>query len=148
MTEVSRERVRQLLGELADARRRMGRLAELEEEEFLSDFRNRDSAKYLFIAAIEAAIDVCNHFAASLGGRAPRDYADCFGILAELEVVPAELAERLAPLARFRNLLVHLYWKVDDRRVYRILTGEASDLDDFRRAVVRWTERREEGDER
>jgi len=31
-------------------------------------------------------------------------------------------------MARFRNLLVHLYWEVNNQRVYEILQ---KDLDDF-----------------
>lgn len=132
------ERIRTLLGELSEARRRMRTLAGFDEREFLADFRNRDAAKYQLIVGIEAAIDVCNHLVAALGGRAPSSYADCFEVLADLEVVPRPLVERLRPMAQFRNLVVHLYWTVDDRRVYEILQGEAEDLDRFRDAVLSW----------
>jgi uncharacterized protein YutE (UPF0331/DUF86 family) len=37
------------------------------------DFRNTESAKYLFIVAIATAIDLCNHIVAQQGGRAPLD---------------------------------------------------------------------------
>ena len=94
--------------------------------------------KYLLIVAAEAAIDVCNHIVARQGGRAPEEYAECFAILADLKVVEPGLAQRLKKMARFRNLLVHLYWKVDNQRVYQIVQHDLGDLDSFRQQVSAW----------
>jgi uncharacterized protein YutE (UPF0331/DUF86 family) len=131
-------RIRELLSNMADAERRLRQLAEAVEETFLADYRNTESAKYLLIVATESAIDVCNHLVARLGGRAPEDYADCFTVLTTLGVIESDLAQRLRQMARFRNLLVHLYWQVDDRRVYRILHENLNDLGEFRRCVRDW----------
>ncbi|HLF27044.1 MAG TPA: DUF86 domain-containing protein [Anaerolineae bacterium] len=136
MSDVDPIRIRDLLGNLADALRRLRELGQLSEDAFLSDFRNTESAKYLLIVAAEAAIDVCNHIVARRGGQAPRDYADCFGILAELKVIVPDLAERLKRMARFRNLIVHLYWEVDNRRVHQIIQQDLDDLDVFRRQIA------------
>jgi uncharacterized protein YutE (UPF0331/DUF86 family) len=131
-------RIRALLGTMADAERRLRELAMEPEEAFLADYRSTESAKYLLIVATESAIDVCNHLVARLGGRAPEDYADCFAVLMSLGVIGADLAQRLRQMARFRNLLVHLYWQVDDRRVYRILHENLDDLGEYRRSVRDW----------
>jgi uncharacterized protein YutE (UPF0331/DUF86 family) len=72
------------------------------------------------------------------GGRAPQDYADCFAILADLKVIKPDLAKRLKQMTHFRNLLVHLYWKVDDQRVYQIIQDDLGDLDTFRQQVSAW----------
>jgi uncharacterized protein YutE (UPF0331/DUF86 family) len=55
-------------------------------------------------------------------------------------VITADLTPRLKRMARFRNLLVHLYWKVDDRRVYEVIHQDLGDLDTFRQQVSAWTE--------
>jgi len=112
--------------------------AELDYAFALADYRNTESAKYLLIVATEAAIDLCNHIVARQGGRAPQDYADCFAILADLKVIKPDLAKRLKQIARFRNLLVHLYWRVDNQRVYQIIQDDLGDLDTFRRQVSAW----------
>ena len=138
MRPVDLDRVRDLLGHVADARRRLAELGRLPEEQFLADFRNVGTAKDLAVVAAEGSIDGCNHLVARLGGRAPRDYPDCFAVLAELGIVSAELASRLGRLARFRNLLVHLYAQVDDRRVHVFLRQDAGDLDAFQDAVLAW----------
>jgi len=131
-------RLRDLLGRLGDAVRQLRQLAAVSEAEFLADYRNPASAKYLLIVATESAIDVCNHLVARGSGRAPESYADCFARLAELGAIDRHLAGRLGRMARFRNLLVHLYWQVDDRRVYQIIHGDLGDLDVYRTQVAHW----------
>jgi uncharacterized protein YutE (UPF0331/DUF86 family) len=122
---------------MADALRRLRELGQLPLDEFLADFRNPESAKYLLIVATEAAIDICNHIVARRGGRAPEDYADCFAILVDLKVISGDLAGRLQQMARFRNLLVHVYWRIDNRRIYEALRNDLRDLDAFREEVLR-----------
>jgi uncharacterized protein YutE (UPF0331/DUF86 family) len=92
----------------------------MEREAFLADRRALNSAKYLLIVAAEAALDICNHVAARRGGRSPEDYADCIAILAEIGAIDDVLRQRLVRMARFRNLLVHLYWKVADAETGRL----------------------------
>ena len=138
MKQIDLLRIRDLLGNIADAQRRLRELGRLSEAEFLADFRNTESAKYLLIVAAEAAIDVCNHIVARQGGRAPQDYADCFSILSDLKVIEPNLTTRLRQMARFRNLVVHLYWQVDNRRVYEIIEDNLDDLDMFRQQVLDW----------
>lgn len=38
-------------------------------------------------------------------------------------------------MARFRNLLVHVYWKIDYGQVYDVITTRLDDLRAFRAAV-------------
>jgi uncharacterized protein YutE (UPF0331/DUF86 family) len=142
MRDVDPLRIRDLLGNMAGAQGRLRELGQLAEAEFLADYRNTESAKYLLIVATEAAIDLCNHIVARQGGRAPQDYADCFAVLADLKVIKSDLAKRLKRMARFRNLLVHLYWKVDNRRVYQSIQSNLGDLDTFRQQVSAWVRMR------
>lgn len=46
------------------------------------------------------------------------------------------LAERLQQMARFRNLLVLVYQKVDNRRVYKYIHTSLNDLDTYRELVA------------
>jgi uncharacterized protein YutE (UPF0331/DUF86 family) len=59
-------------------------------------------------------------------------------LLSELGIVPASLVERLRPMAQLRNLVVHLYWVVDSRRVHEMLRKDAEDLDRFRDEILAW----------
>ena len=65
------------------AQGRLNSLQTLEKKEFLNYPDKTGSAKYHFILAIEAAIDICNHIISRNGFRAPEDYADTFQVLGE-----------------------------------------------------------------
>lgn len=136
--EVDQARVRELLGNVNDTLRRLRELGQLSEKEFLADYHNTESAKYLLIVAIAATIDLCNHIAARRGGRAPQDYADCFAVLLEMGVIEDGLARSLQQMSRFRNLLVHVYGQVDNRLVYQVIQEDLDDFDAFQQALLDW----------
>jgi len=122
------DRIRQIMGEINSALYKLQGYAKLPEKRFLGDFDKLDSAKYNLVITIEGAIDICNHIVARMGGRAPCDYADCFKILGELGIFPQRFVERLQKMAKFRNLLVHLYWQVDNQKVYNFVKEDILDV--------------------
>ncbi|GIW53041.1 MAG: hypothetical protein KatS3mg081_2396 [Gemmatimonadales bacterium] len=42
-------------------------------------------------------------------------------------------------MARFRNLLVHMYWKLDYRQVFEVLQNNLDDLREFSAAILKLT---------
>ena len=87
MHSINRERIIELMNEVEKALYKLRKLRNIEENEFFSDFKNIDAAKYNFILAIEACIDICNHIVTKLAKRIPKDYADCFKILNEIGLI-------------------------------------------------------------
>jgi uncharacterized protein YutE (UPF0331/DUF86 family) len=136
--EVNLDRVRELAGHVRDALRQLHDLGDMPRETFLADVRTINASKYLLIVGTEAALDICNHLAARRGGRSPEDYADCFAVLGEMGAIDEDLRQRLTRMARFRNRLVHLYWKVDDAEVHRIVRDELRDLEEYLVSVGRY----------
>ncbi|HVR29233.1 MAG TPA: HepT-like ribonuclease domain-containing protein, partial [Thermoanaerobaculia bacterium] len=64
------------------------------------------------------------------------DNADVFRSLRESGVIDGDLADRLEGMARFRNLLIHVYADVDDRRVHEFLQTDLEDLRRLARAIL------------
>ncbi len=121
----------------ADIRRELAELrayAELPENTFSTNFEKIRAARYSLIVTVEAAAAICNHLCARLG-RVPESYPGCFQLLGELAIIDAALAEHLAAMARLRNLLVHGYARVDDRRLHRVLRQDLGDLDTYLAAI-------------
>jgi uncharacterized protein YutE (UPF0331/DUF86 family) len=85
--------------------------------------------------AVEACLDIGRRIIALEGFRYPEDNRDVFRILAEEKVVSADLLSTLLQMARFRNLIVHDYARIDDARVYDILKKRLGDFDDFAEAL-------------
>lgn len=135
MPEINLDRLRELAGYLRNAVRELRAVGQTPKEVWLLDTRSINSAKYLLIVAAEAALDICNHLAARKGGRSPADYADCIVVLAEMGILDEALMQRLVRMVKFRNLLVHLYWKVDDAEIYRIIQENLGDFDRYLAAV-------------
>ena len=115
------ERMNKLISSMRQSCCMLGELTEITENDFLKDHHKQGSAKYNFITAIEACIDISNHLISKNKMRAAKDYADTFEVLAENKIIDSDFSQELMKMARFRNLLVHLYWNVDSKELYSIL---------------------------
>lgn len=134
---VDPRRLRSLLDRLEEESRYLRRSAERDAGNLLADPDALAAVKYRLVVGIEICIDIGHHIISSEGLRAPDDFADVFASLAEGEFLPKEMVEALQEMARFRNLLVHLYERVDDRRVVEILKSRLGDFDAFREQIAR-----------
>ncbi len=91
----------------------------------------KDAGKYKLLVAIEGAISVCNHIVTRVIKEIPTSYSDCFSLIGEHGIISKELVERLSEMAKFRNILVHVYWKIDDEKVHEIPRSDTGDLEEF-----------------
>jgi uncharacterized protein YutE (UPF0331/DUF86 family) len=107
---------------------KLARIPQASEDEFLADFRNVASALYLLQTSIQALIDLASHLVASRALPTPKTSHELFERLEESGCLPAGSAARFAPIVGFRNRVVHLYDRIDERRVYEILTRHRHDL--------------------
>ena len=117
-----------LVSELRKSVHRLESLSRLKKEELFADPDKIASAKYHFIVAIEACIDMGNHIISQNSFRVPEDYADTFRVMAEEGALGKEVLEDLVAMAKFRNRLVHLYWEVDNDQLHAILLSRLSDF--------------------
>jgi len=122
--------------EIEEALERLERMKEIRQEIFLKDRDLQDIACYRLLIAIEATLNLCYHVAARKLKRVPGEYAECFAILSESGILQPELAGRLQGMVRFRNLLVHLYWKMNYEKVYEIIQSNLNDLRQFSKAIA------------
>jgi len=97
-------------------------------EEYLKDDDLQDIVERNFQVAIEALIGLANHLVSVRAYRKPESNVDVFSVLEEEGVIDADLSGRMADWVRFRNILIHDYVMVDQRKVYRFLR----ELDDLR----------------
>ncbi|CAA9522605.1 MAG: hypothetical protein AVDCRST_MAG45-2600 [uncultured Solirubrobacterales bacterium] len=97
-------------------------------EAYLADESLRLLTERRLQLAIQACIDAGAQLVSELSSRSPADYADVFSSLADGGFLERDLARSLGEAAGQRNLLVHDYLDIDDRRVFASL----SRLDDLR----------------
>jgi uncharacterized protein YutE (UPF0331/DUF86 family) len=130
-------RLRGLLDRLAEEVTELRRLAALDQQDLLGNADLLAAVKYRFVIAIETCIDAGEHVIASEGLHPPSTFAEVFKVLGAAGYLSTELATSLRDMARFRNLLIHLYDAVDDQRVVEILHTRLSDFDAFRQEIAR-----------
>jgi uncharacterized protein YutE (UPF0331/DUF86 family) len=115
---------------------RLELILKIPKKEFLKDQDTLDVACYRLLVAIEAALQICYHITAKKLGKVPEEYAECFAILGEAGMLKHDLSNNLQQMARFRNLLIHVYWKIDYEQVYKILQNNLGDLRGFINAIA------------
>ena len=134
------EKMAKLVSEFRKSVSRLQKLKQLDQHKFLSDPDKIGSAKYHFIVVIESCIDMCNHIISRNGYRVPEDYGDTFKVMSEEGVFDTEFSVELVKMAKFRNRLVHLYRKIDDTMIYKILEGYLGDLNKFLNSIADFLE--------
>lgn len=78
-------------------------------EQYTNDIYKRKATERLLQELIEAAIDINTHIIVQTDNMVPDDYYESFIKLGALQIIPIELAEKLAPSTGLRNRLVHEY---------------------------------------
>lgn len=130
------ELIRTRCQEIEESLGRLEKFKAVKKEDFLKDRDLQDIACYRLLVAIEAALGLCYHVSAKQLKRVPEEYAECFAILSDAQMIPKDLSETLQRMARFRNLLVHMYWKLDYSAVYDLIEHHLVDLRRFSEAIV------------
>ncbi|MEM4970833.1 MAG: DUF86 domain-containing protein [Sulfolobales archaeon] len=78
----------------------------------------RYAIRYNIIVLVEALIALALHIARRAFGKEPETPIHALRILRDEGLLTSDECDELAKLLRLRNLLVHRYWVIDDRRVY------------------------------
>lgn len=85
---------------------------------------------------IETCLDIGGHIISDEGYRVPESYADMFNVLQENAIIPEVLREGLNKMAKFRNIVVHHYDKIDPNIVITILRKNLGDFNRFKTAII------------
>ncbi len=86
---------------------------------------------------IELCIDISNHIISDREMRLPTGYADSFKVLMESRIISKSLSSSMEKMAKFRNIVVHQYEKIDPAIVVTIMHKNLKDFDKFKQAIVK-----------
>ncbi|MBP7411315.1 DUF86 domain-containing protein [Methanoculleus sp. 10] len=89
--------------------------------ELRADRDKRNMVLHALLVSIQASIDIANHLIAASSSRRPETYRESFAILCDKGLIPEDLGVRLSDLAGFRNVLIHLYCRLNLDEVYGVL---------------------------
>ncbi|MDF1593879.1 MAG: DUF86 domain-containing protein [Desulfobacterales bacterium] len=125
------------LDELNERLARLAPFREKKRSDFEEDAYLRDIVERNLEIAAQCCIDISHRIISLEKAQKPRDYYEAIIRMGELGVLPFEFARKLAPIAGFRNIMVHEYLSINWDEVHKQL-GEADDLIYFADLVRDW----------
>jgi len=128
------------LNELNERLQRLATFTGMARSDFDADPFLRDIVERNLEVAAQCCIDICNRIIVLEDAQKPADYYEGILRMAELQVLPSDFARALAPIAGFRNILIHEYLGIDWDEVYRNL-HQLDMLQQFAQYVVDWMQK-------
>lgn len=131
MDNLDVQKLKLRIAEIQESLQEIRQYLEASEEEFWKDHRNILAIEQLLLRAIEATGGICLHLTAKKLKKGVESIAQCFEFLGNENLIDKELSEKLIRMARFRNLLIHKYWEIDEKKVYEYAKHNLPDFEDF-----------------
>jgi uncharacterized protein YutE (UPF0331/DUF86 family) len=125
------------LAELDEYLVQMKEYITITEDEYSKDWKAQRVIERTLQMMIETCADIAGHIISDKGYRVPATYADTFRVLFENGLLKKELFETLEKMAKFRNIIVHHYDKVDPNIVIAILKRDLKDFSAYKDAVTK-----------
>jgi uncharacterized protein YutE (UPF0331/DUF86 family) len=105
---------------------------------YKSDWKMQRIVERTLQMLIELCIDIANHIISDEGLRLPSGYADTFTVLMEEKVINRKLLKTMDKMAKFRNVVVHQYEKIDPAIVVSILHNNLKDFESYKKAIIKY----------
>ena len=86
--------------------------------------------------ACECCLDIAAHVISRLGLREPKDNKDLFVVLHENKIISEAVHTAMVKMAKFRNIVVHDYARIEPEVVMGILKKNLSDFNHFAREII------------
>jgi uncharacterized protein YutE (UPF0331/DUF86 family) len=128
-----------ILRKLADLEKHIGQISEysnLRVNEYARDWKIQRIVERTLQMLIEICVDIASHIISDSGFRVPESYADTFKVLYENKIIEKRLFTRMEKMARFRNIIVHHYDKIDEEIIVGILRKDLDDFIKYKNAII------------
>lgn len=110
-------------------------------KEFQADSHNYWAVERGMHLCAQVVVDIANHILAAESPLQVHDYAQAIHRLGEEGILPGKFAEQFADVAKFRNVLVHEYVRIDKHKVYAYLQNNLEDFVSFSGYINEWLDK-------
>jgi uncharacterized protein YutE (UPF0331/DUF86 family) len=104
--------------------------------ELQSNFDLQDIIALNLSRAVQLTVDIGSHIISTTNMPAPETMGQTFEILAQQNVLSANVAEQLKKSVGFRNIAVHNYEAINWQIVHSIVREHLQDFTEFAKAVA------------
>ena len=133
---VDRDLVLRKLSELDEYQNQVQEFKGITVKQYREDWKKQRIVERTLQMMIETCLDIANHIVADRGYRVPINYADTFKVLGENSVLDKKLVDQMGKMAKFRNVLVHQYEKIEAEIIVGLLKRKLVDFNQFKKAVI------------
>lgn len=109
-------------------------------EEYEKDLIKKGALERKMQLIVDITVDINNMILKKLKKETSSDYFNTFINLAEANVIEYDFALKIAPSTGLRNILVHQYEKVEDRKVYNSINEMKEEYKEYRNIIVKYVE--------
>ena len=132
------QKSKMILADLADL---ADLLRDIPYEAFITNTVKTTLAERYFERMVNRAIDINFHLLRAAGLPPPDDYTKSFQQLATAHIVDPDLAQRIAPAAGARNILVHEYDDLDSIQFYSSLQNALEIFPKYLRKIANYVDK-------
>jgi uncharacterized protein YutE (UPF0331/DUF86 family) len=126
------------LAELDQYHRQLKEYENTTADQYSDDWKIQRIIERTLQMMIETCADIAGHIIADKGFRIPKSYADTFKVLREEKLLDKKLYAVMEKIAKFRNIVVHHYDKVDAEIVTAILKNDLADFTSYKKAILQF----------
>lgn len=134
---VDKSLVLRKFAELEEYLRQIGDYSNISVKEYLENWKVQRIVERTLQMMIEICVDIASHIVSDAGYRVPKSYGDTFRVLHENKIISQSLFGKMEKMAKFRNIVIHQYSKVDAEIVVNILKRDLDDFLDFKKAIIK-----------
>jgi len=124
------------LTELEEHLKQIKEFSNISVEDYSREWKTQRIVERTLQIMIEICADIANHIIADKGYRVPKSYADTFRVLYEKDIIEEEIFKMMENMAKFRNVVVHRYDKLDEYIVINILKKHLNDFLVYRNVIL------------
>src|SRR3989339_1708215 len=106
-------------------------------QSFLKDYHFFGSAERYLQLSIEIVLDISKLLVIAYDLPRPENNEEIFELLKDKGVISSKLFEKTRDIYKFRNILVHVYEKINRSTVYDKLQNNLDDFKDFKTAILK-----------
>ncbi|MBM4272814.1 MAG: DUF86 domain-containing protein [Deltaproteobacteria bacterium] len=127
------------LGFINLALAKLKNLRELSRESFFKEDKPAVAESYLR-RCLEALFDIARHISARTAGKGLVEYKEIAKSLGEKGIITRDLAEKLVLMAGYRNRMTHLYHEISNEELYKIISENLNDIEEFVKQIKAFLE--------
>jgi uncharacterized protein YutE (UPF0331/DUF86 family) len=124
------------IAELEEYLEQIREFSNISAEQYAGDWKTQRIVERTLQMMIELCVDIANHIISDRRLRVPVTYADTFKVLSEAGLIDQNLYNTMEKMAKFRNIVVHNYDRIDQSIVVMILRKNLDNFLFFRDQII------------